>query len=136
MDFVIAYWYLFAALALILYFLAADIIRDRTRGVRSIRPEDAVLLINREGGVVLDINDAQTHRAGHIPGAMHVPFEELIKNPTQLDKHKSKPIIVSATHTKRSGEIADLLRNQGHAAVYVLTGGEIAWQRENLPLER
>lgn len=135
MEFIVAHWYLFAALAVILYFLFADLIRGKVHGVNSIQPTDAVVLINREGGVVIDINDEQKHKEGHIPGAVNMPLTELAKNPASLDKYKNKPIIVSATNTGQAGTAASLLRKQGHSMVYVLSGGQDAWQQENLPLE-
>jgi rhodanese-related sulfurtransferase len=54
----------------------------------------------------------------------------------ELEKIKSKPIIVSCARGNRSMNVANRLRALGFGEVFSLRGGLAAWQQANMPLEK
>ena len=63
---------------------------------------EAVQLMNRRDAVVLDVRAAAEFAAGHIPDARNIPFAQLGERLRELEKFKSRPIIVngdSGTHS-------------------------------------
>jgi rhodanese-related sulfurtransferase len=103
---------------------------------REVGPVEAVQLINRRDAVVLDLRDAAEYKAGHITNARHVPEAEIDGRMKELDKLKSKPIIVSCARGNRSMTVANRLRALGFGEVFSLRGGIAGWQQANMPLEK
>ena len=99
-------------------------------------PIEAVQLINRRDAVVLDVRDAAEYKSGHITNARHLPEGELDARMKELEKIKSKPIIVSCARGNRSTNVANRLRKLGFTEVFGLRGGIAGWQQANMPLEK
>lgn len=97
---------------------------------------DAVQLINRRDAVVLDVRDTGDYNAGHITGAKHIPEAQLADRLKELDKFKSRPLVISCRSGTRAGTLSAMLRKQGFAEVFALRGGIAAWQQASLPLEK
>ncbi len=134
--FVIDNWYLFGALAVVLGLLIGPLLRQRLHGVQQLNPAQTVQVINRESGVVVDVCEPQEFKTGHIANAINLPLGGLKDSIKQLEKYKGKPIIVTCRSGNRSAKGAVVLRQLGFAPVFTLTGGLIAWERDNLPLEK
>jgi rhodanese-related sulfurtransferase len=103
---------------------------------QEVGPIEAVQLINRRDAVVLDVRDAAEYKSGHINNARHLPEGELDSRMKELEKIKSKPIIVSCGRGNRSMNVANRLRKLGYPEVFSLRGGIAAWQQANMPLEK
>jgi rhodanese-related sulfurtransferase len=136
LQFVINNWYLFVALAVILFLLAAGPISQRMHGIRNANAAQTIQLLNRENGVVVDVCEPKEFSAGHVPNAINLPLSSLKDRLRDLEKHKNKPVIVSCRSGNRSLKAAVILRKHGFATVYNLAGGLLAWERDNLPLEK
>jgi len=54
----------------------------------------------------------------------------------ELDKFKSKPILVSCRSGQRSAQACRILKKQGFENVTNLAGGVMAWESANLPMEK
>jgi rhodanese-related sulfurtransferase len=110
-----------------------------TRGMRTsaeVGPTDAVMLINRKDALVLDVRGDGEFSNGHITNARHIPEKQLDGRIKELEKFKSKPVIVSCASGRRSAAVADSLRKQGFADVVALRGGIGAWVQAGMPLEK
>ena len=103
---------------------------------QEVGPIEAVQLINRRDAVVLDVRDAAEYKSGHITNARHLPEGEIDARMKELERVKSKPIIVSCARGNRSLTVANRLRKLGFAEVFSLRGGLAAWQQANMPLEK
>ena len=97
---------------------------------------EAVQLINRRDALVLDVRDTGDYVAGHITSARHIPEAQLSGRMKELDKYKSRPIVVSCRTGSRAPAVSGALRKQGFAEAFALSGGIAAWQQANLPLEK
>lgn len=97
-------------------------------------PADAVLLINRENAMVVDVRDEAEYAAGHITDARHIPLDQLDARIDELRKFKDKPILVNCQAGMRSGKACGVLKKHGFSKVYNLQGGLNAWQQAKLPV--
>ena len=136
MQFVINNWYLFLALGVVLTLLVAGPIRQQLAGIRSLNSAEAIQLMNREHGVVLDVCEPKEFAAGHIAHAINIPLSQLRARARELEKYRERPVILSCRSGNRSLTAALRLHKQGFARVYSLAGGIAAWQRANLPVEK
>jgi rhodanese-related sulfurtransferase len=106
---------------------------EMRKGGQSLGSRELTALINREEGVVLDIRAQKDYSAGHIVGALHIPFEKIAARMAELDKHKSKTIIVVDAMGQHAGAVARDLKKAGYNAAK-LAGGISSWRGDNLPL--
>jgi rhodanese-related sulfurtransferase len=106
------------------------------RATHEIGAFEAVQLINRRDALVLDVRDTGDYAAGHIASAKHLPEAQLADRMKELEKFKSRPIIVSCRTGTRAHVVSGLLRKQGFTEAFALRGGIAAWQQASMPLEK
>ena len=97
---------------------------------------EATQLMNRNDAIVIDVRDAADYGRGHILGAKSYPLGDLERRAAELEKHKSKPVIVHSGNGNKSGDALALLRRRGFDKLYNLSGGFAAWQQAGLPTEK
>ena len=97
---------------------------------------EAVQLINRRDALVLDVRASGEYGAGHIANARHIQEAQLADRIKELDKFRSRPIIVSCSTGSRAPGVTGTLRKQGFSEVFALRGGIAAWQQASLPLDK
>ncbi len=102
-------------------------------GAGSISASEAVRLINREKGVLVDVSEPAEYAAGHASGARNVPLGS-IEGSKDLPSNKALPLIVLCPTGARAGRAAGLLRKAGYANAAALAGGNSAWREASLPL--
>ena len=135
-DFIVKYWYLFAALGIILGLLIGTEVLRRLRGVAAVNNTAAMQLINHQDAVLLDIRNEGDYKAGHIAAARHIPLKELKTRMKELMKFKSKPIIVYCQTGMQSSSAGNMLKKEGFSDVKTLHGGIVSWQKDNLPVRK
>jgi rhodanese-related sulfurtransferase len=96
----------------------------------------ATQLMNRSDALVIDLRAADEFAKGHVLGAKSVPILDLERRATDLDKNKSKPVIVYGADPNRAAAAIPVLRKAGFSDVRNLTGGYPAWLQAGLPVER
>jgi len=82
--------------------------------------------MNEKKYVVVDIRDATSFQANHIPGAIHLSnenFSDFIRE-ADLDA----PVVVCCYHGISSQQAAQFLISQDFTDVYSLDGGFTDWQ--------
>lgn len=104
------------------------------RQTKEIGVAEAVQLINRRDAVVVDVRDSGEYAAGHIANARHIPEGQLADRLKELDKFKSRPIIVSCRSGGRAAGVVGVLAKNGFSEVFALRGGIAAWQQAGMPL--
>lgn len=104
------------------------------RQTKEISVAEAVQLINRRDAVVVDVRDSGEYAAGHIANARHIPEAQLADRLKELDKFKSRPIIVSCRSGSRAAGAVGVLAKNGFSEVFALRGGIAAWQQAGMPL--
>jgi rhodanese-related sulfurtransferase len=136
LEFVTNHWDLFLALAIILFMLFSGGLTGRLRGFRQLDAQEAVLLLNHNDAVMLDVREDGEYKDGHIIDAVHIPLGKLEQRIGELEKFREKSIIVSCRSGHRSSTACARLRKNGFETVYNLKGGVMAWQSAGLPLQK
>lgn len=113
-----------------------SVIGRKLSGARELGVVDAVLKMNHEDAIVLDVREPAEWSQGHIPNARHIPLGELERRAAELEKFKDKPIIVACRSGHRSAAACRILSKRGFGQTYNLSGGMIAWEQANLPVEK
>jgi len=103
------------------------------RGGSRVSLLQATQLLNQGKSVVLDIRSPDDFAAGHISDARHIPLKELKSRISELDKFKSKSVIVVCSSGAQSARAASVLKSAGFGDVYSLDGGLAAWRAQGLP---
>lgn len=103
-------------------------------GSKGVSPQGAVMLINRQDAVVVDIRDKKDFDTGHIVDAIHIPLINLKQRAVELQKHKTKPVIIACKLGQHAGEAAKILLDEGYENVVKLSGGMSEWKAQSLPL--
>ena len=109
-------------------------LRRGASGTRDFSVTEAVLWMNREHALVLDVRNSAEFATGHIAEARNIPLETLPEQLKSLQKYKTKPVLVHCQAGMRSAKACQLLKQAGFANVGNLKGGLNAWRQANLPL--
>lgn len=136
MEFVVNHYILSMSWLVVFGMFIYSFIGASLRGYASANSAMATQLINHEDAVVLDVREDNEYADGHIINSIHIPMSYLANRVGELEKFKSKPIIVSCRSGQRSGQACALLKKQGFENVYNLNGGMMAWQSDNLPVTK
>ena len=86
------------------------------------------------GVIVLDVRPADEYRAGHIPGAISVPVEQLEKRLTDLPPDKEIVAYCRGPYCVMSYNAVEALRARGRRARRLVDGFP-EWRAEGLPVE-
>jgi hydroxyacylglutathione hydrolase len=84
-----------------------------------------------EGAVLVDVRERAEWDAGHVPGARHIPYEELRERAHELPTGDS--IITYCASGVRSSLAASILEATGRHASN-MRGGFTAWRNADLPI--
>lgn len=132
MTFILNNWLLIAvALA-----SGAGLLWPMLRGstAQGLASADAVLLINREKAVVLDISEPEEFAQGHIVGSRNLPFGQVEEKLASVVKNKGLPLILVCARGARAGRLLGTVKKLGYEQAHVLAGGLDAWKAANLPV--
>ena len=116
--------------------LVWPMISGRIQGGSEVGTLEAVQLINRRDALVLDVRDGSDFAAGHIPNAKHVPVVRLEQSMRELEKFKTRPVVVNCRDGTISAKACALLRKNGFNEVFRLKGGIVSWEQAGLPVEK
>ena len=97
---------------------------------------DAVQLINRRDALVLDVREKADFAAGHIPNARHIALGDLAGRLGELDKFKTRPVIVNCIPGAAAAKACGALKQAGFKEVFALRGGMAGWTEASLPVEK
>lgn len=105
-------------------------------GGRRSSPTEVTQLINRGKTTILDVRDAAEYANGHLRDAKHIPLAELKNRIGELDKSKSKTVVVVCQRGSRADRAVRQLAAAGFTDVTMLDGGLTAWQAAGLPVAK
>jgi rhodanese-related sulfurtransferase len=107
----------------------------RGRGGAQLTTLQATQMINQKDAVIIDVRDAGDFAKKHIAGARSMPEKGLEERKSELQKIKG-PIIVACQRGERAGSAANKIKALGLTEVYVLSGGQVAWEQAGLPTKK
>lgn len=100
----------------------------------SLSPHQAIALVNKDEGIVVDVREKKEFDKGHVVDAINIPMAKLAERAVELDKYKERTVIVMCQHGQQSGEAVKVLHTKGFAKVIKMGGGLSEWQAQNLPI--
>jgi rhodanese-related sulfurtransferase len=133
-KFFIDNWYLFAV-AIASGGLLAWPALQRSMGGAKLSPGEAVMLINRQKAVLIDVSEPAEFAAGHAANAKNVPLGGL-ETSADLPKNKALPLVVLCPTGARAQRAVAILHKLGYENSHALEGGLAAWRNANLPVEK
>ena len=135
MKFFVDNWHLFLAALVSGALLLWPLLRTGAGGAGAVSTGEAVRLINREKGVLIDVSEPAEFAAGHANGARNVPVGR-IETSKDLPSNKALPLLVLCPTGTRAGRAAALLRKAGYERATAVTGGTAAWRDAQLPVAK
>lgn len=97
----------------------------------TITPQEASKLMN-DGAVLVDIRNADEYAREHIPGARHVPLDQLAQ--AKLPRDEAAVLIYHCKSGNRTRMSRAQLEQAASCTAYILEGGLDAWKKEGLPV--
>jgi rhodanese-related sulfurtransferase len=102
-------------------------------------------IVDGTAPVIVDVRSAAEYRAGHVPGAIHVPFWQVGRSLSRrsaqreggqtLAMARQASIVVYCGHGPRAYIAGAALRRRGFSDIAYLAGHMKKWKEMNLPLE-
>jgi rhodanese-related sulfurtransferase len=115
--------------------LVWPLVQRSAGGSTAVGTAEAVRLINRERGVLVDVAEPGEFAQAHARGARNVPFGQL-EGSKELPSNKALPLILMCPTGMRAGRAATLLRKAGYERAVAVSGGTRAWNEAALPVAR
>ena len=134
MKFLLDNWMLITLALISGALLLAPVMQDAASA--GLSANDAVLLINREKAVVVDVCEPAEFAAGHIVGSKNIPLADLQAKLAAAAKNKGLPLILVCQSGARSARAMATAKTLGYEQVHSLGGGLTAWKSAGLPLEK
>ncbi|MCP4698640.1 MAG: rhodanese-like domain-containing protein [Gammaproteobacteria bacterium] len=126
--------FLFLAFTVVSGLLVWNLYGSSLQGFQHLQPAEAIRIINHEGAMILDIREQNEIEQGYIVNSIHVPLGTLTEKLKNLEKYRTRPIIISCLSGHRSARAGAILKKNGFEKVYALKGGVTAWRNASLPL--
>ena len=95
-------------------------------------------LVDASAALVVDARDAEEFAAGHIRGAINLPFDEAITDPVRLESLDTagRPIVTYCGIGIRSAFAAQTLTEMGFTNVRNYEEGLVTWESKGYPVAR
>lgn len=103
---------------------------------REVGVAEAVQLINRKDAVIVDVREPNEFKTGRIPHARNIPVDRISERAKELEKLKTKPLLLVCQTGSRSAQACGTLLKDGFAQAVALSGGMAAWQQAGMPVEK
>ena len=83
--------------------------------------------------VIVDVRSGVEYRAGHVPGALHIPFWSAFWRADRIPVSGHDPVVVYCAHGPRAGVAGWALKLAGIPNVVHMKGHMTDWHRQQLP---
>lgn len=134
MTFIVENWYLILLAVVSGGLLLVPALKGAASG--SLQPNDAVLKINREKAVIVDVREPEEYVKGHITNAKNIPLSQLDERLPQVAKNKALPVILVCEKGARAVRAQQQAKKLGYEKAEALAGGMKAWREAGLPVTK
>lgn len=97
---------------------------------------DQELLARIDAGdalLVLDVRSPKEFEAGHIPGAVNLPYDQVDERVGELGPSRDRPVVVYCEHGPRAFLALGALEDAGFRDLRHLDGDMSGWRKKQLP---
>ena len=84
--------------------------------------------------VILDVRSPEEYAAGHIPGAINVPYDQISAHLDSLESFRGQEIVVYCRSGRRAGIAETALVEAGFSGVLDLEGHMQSWAQSEHPV--
>lgn len=77
--------------------------------------------------VLVDVRTDEEYQEGHIPGAIHIPHDQMEDRYHELTPYKEQNILLICRSGRRSVIAANVLSKEGFHRLFNLKGGMLEW---------
>ena len=112
--------------------------RDRSNdSAASISAADLAARIDRGDALrILDVRSGAEFAAGHVPGAVNIPFNQVLAGVGAVPGSPEEDVFVYCGHGPRAYMAAAALRKRGFRRIVYVSGHFSGWQRAGLRIEQ
>jgi len=86
--------------------------------------------------VLLDVRSPEEFAAGHIHGALHIPYEDVAQRKSEIPDGAPIVVFCAVGPRARAAEKSLVAAGIDPARVLHMDGGMVAWEAAGLPVER
>ena len=105
------------------------------QGVLQVEPMQLQQLITqKEAPMIIDVRTAEEFNAGHVEGAINIPYDKLEKNSHELDQYKDQSLDVYCQSGRQASRVYQALLPRGFSKLIDLKGHMRLWKQKGLPL--
>lgn len=104
------------------------------RATGAIKPEEAVQLLRQGRISLIDTREKPVYDRAHLPGAVHIPLEEIETRLAELHMLPGAPLVYCRAGDKTK-DLAERMNRQGIPLSF-LEGGVLGWEASGFALER
>ncbi|GAA1431236.1 metalloregulator ArsR/SmtB family transcription factor [Streptomyces thermospinosisporus] len=105
-----------------------------TDGAAAVTREELAARIGAGDVVVLDVRPVEEYRAGHIPGSVSIPVEELAERINELPEDVEIVVYCRGEYCVLAYDAVRLLTDRGRRAIR-LNDGMLEWRLSELPVD-
>ena len=110
--------------------------RALSGGIKIINIKNAVLLMNRQSCMIIDVRNEEKFNMGHIPNAINMPINKLPEMIDKIRKESQKTILVYCGSGNSSVKATRLLNQNKFESVLSIEGGFSEWVKSQLPVSQ
>jgi phage shock protein E len=86
--------------------------------------------------IILDVRTSEEFAAGHVPGAVNIPYTHLPARLSELPGAGDKDIVLYCATGVRVERAAERMREHGYTRLLHLDGDMKAWDEKNRPKDK
>ena len=72
----------------------------------------------QQGALVIDVRTTGEYADGHLPAALHIPYQQIAERFAQLEIRKDRPVVLYCRSGNRSGIAEGILKQAGYTALH------------------
>jgi rhodanese-related sulfurtransferase len=107
----------------------------RADGEMATLSQDAFVALPASGDeapFVLDVRTPEEYVAGHVPGAVNIPYDQVGARLAEVPK--DKPVVLYCRSGRRAVMASEVLAANGYTRLQHLEGDIVAWQEQQRPV--
>lgn len=116
--------------------LIGFILNEKRRAGKAVSPTQAVIRMNRENALIIDVREPKDYKAGHINGSLNWPLTKLDDFMSEVPKYSERPLLVVCKMGSSAGAAVKKISAAGHLDVSRISGGMMDWTSNNLPVKK
>ena len=102
----------------------------------ALAPEEVLSLVGAEDApLILDARTSEEFAAGHVPGAVNIPYTEVAERVAEIEPYRDRGVVVYCERGRRAEVAADALEAAGFDDVRLIEGHMSGWRESGHPVE-